>query len=110
MVGEIPQVRQHMHLLKKLTLIITATFLSLSLSAQNSKQETKDSLVVLLSSKSAQMVDVEGSRYRKVVGPARFLQLQAGGKVWEGKLPFLQKGPFRLPRGQDRTAERHSGF
>ena len=43
----------------------------LSLSAQ--EQEKKDSLVVLLSSKSAQMVDVEGARYRKVVGPARFL-------------------------------------
>lgn len=28
---------------------------------------------MLLSSKSAQMVDVEGAKYRKVVGPARFL-------------------------------------
>ena len=33
----------------------------------------KDSLVVLLSSKSAQVVDVDGASYRKVVGPARFL-------------------------------------
>lgn len=38
-----------------------------------SREESRDSLVVLLSSKSAQMVDVEGNRYRKVIGPARFL-------------------------------------
>ena len=62
-----------MHLLKKLTFVLTALFSCLSLSAQGQKQEDKDSLVVLLSSKSAQMVDVEGARYRKVVGPARFL-------------------------------------
>ena len=37
------------------------------------EKESKDSLVVLLSSKSAQMVDIEGASYRKVVGPARFL-------------------------------------
>ena len=37
------------------------------------KTESQDSLVVLISSKSAQMVDVEGASYRKVVGPARFL-------------------------------------
>ena len=37
------------------------------------QQEQTDSLVVLLSSKSAQMVDVEGASYRKVIGPARFL-------------------------------------
>ena len=36
-------------------------------------QSQKDSLVVLVSSKSAQMVDIEGASYRKVVGPARFL-------------------------------------
>ncbi len=35
-------------------------------------QEDSDSLVVLISSKSAQVVDVEGSSYRKVIGPARF--------------------------------------
>ena len=63
-----------MHLLKKLTLIhILLIALCLPMSGQKSNQETKDSLVVLLSSKSAQMVDVEGARYRKVVGPARFL-------------------------------------
>ena len=62
-----------MPLLKKLSFVIAALLACLSLSAQNNKQEDKDSLVVLLSSKSAQMVDVEGARYRKVVGPARFL-------------------------------------
>ena len=62
-----------MRLLKKLTIIIISLFLCLPAIAQNSQQETKDSLVVLLSSKSAQMVDVEGARYRKVIGPARFL-------------------------------------
>ena len=62
-----------MRLLKKLSLVLAALAASLSLHAQNQKQEEKDSLVVLLSSKSAQMVDVEGARYRKVVGPARFL-------------------------------------
>ena len=41
--------------------------------AKKSENEDKDSLVVLLSSKSAQMVDIEGASYRKVVGPARFL-------------------------------------
>lgn len=35
--------------------------------------QSQDSLVVLVSSKSAQVVDVEGASYRKVVGPARFL-------------------------------------
>ena len=62
-----------MRLLKKLTLILACLVLCFSSVAQNQNQETKDSLVVLLSSKSAQMVDVEGARYRKVVGPARFL-------------------------------------
>lgn len=36
-------------------------------------QSQKDSLVVLVSSKSAQVVDVDGASYRKVIGPARFL-------------------------------------
>lgn len=40
------------------------------LSAQTT--DGSDSLVVLISSKSAQVVDVEGSAYRKVIGPARF--------------------------------------
>lgn len=41
-------------------------------SASAQSTEDSDSLVVLISSKSAQIVDVEGSAYRKVIGPARF--------------------------------------
>ena len=37
------------------------------------QNEQSDSLVRLLKSQYVQMVDVEGGRYRKVVGPARFL-------------------------------------
>ena len=48
-----------------------AFFAALPVVAQ--KQESQDSLVILMSSKSAQLVDVEGASYRKVVGPARFL-------------------------------------
>ena len=62
-----------MSFFRKLILSAVALTACLSLSAQNKKSEEKDSLVVLLSSKSAQMVDIEGARYRKVVGPARFL-------------------------------------
>ena len=54
---------------KSLTVILSALCACLSLMAQGQK----DSLVVLVSSKSAQMVDVDGASYRKVVGPARFL-------------------------------------
>lgn len=36
-------------------------------------KEPEDSLVVLMSSQSAQVVDIEGASYRKVIGPARFL-------------------------------------
>lgn len=62
-----------MSFFRKLILSLLALTAGLSLSAQDKGQEEKDSLVVLLSSKSAQMVDIEGARYRKVVGPARFL-------------------------------------
>ena len=47
----------------------------MSVSAQG--KQDQDSLVVLLSSKSAQMVDVAGASYRKVVGPARLLHNNA---------------------------------
>ena len=47
--------------------------LSICLSAFSQNQEQVDSLVVLMSSKSAQLVDIEGASYRKVIGPARFL-------------------------------------
>lgn len=59
-----------------LTLVVGLSFVSRSYArpeGQDGDQETKDSLVILLSSKSAQMVDIEGASYRKVIGPARFL-------------------------------------
>jgi lipopolysaccharide assembly outer membrane protein LptD (OstA) len=65
MVGELPLIMR-----RYLIAIITAVLTALPVLAQ---KEGQDSLVVLVSSKSAQMVDVEGARYRKVVGPARFL-------------------------------------
>ena len=57
--------------MKRLLLFICAVLSVISASAQ--QQEQSDSLVILMSAKSAQMVDVEGASYRKVVGPARFL-------------------------------------
>ena len=51
------------------SLALTAlTLLSLGLRA-----EEKDSLVTLVSAKSAQLIEKDGINYRKVVGPARFL-------------------------------------
>lgn len=50
--------------------LLLAVFFCLPVLAQ---KEEQDSLVILMSSKSAQMVDVKGASYRKVVGPARFL-------------------------------------
>lgn len=58
--------------MKRLTYILLAMLICLPLSAQQD-EEQKDSLIWLMSAKSAKMVDVEGGRYRKVVGPARFL-------------------------------------
>ena len=57
--------------MKRLLYIISTILLSLPAFSQNQEQE--DSLVVLMSSKSAQLVDIEGASYRKVIGPARFL-------------------------------------
>ena len=59
--------------MKRLFYILLAALVSLPLSAQQGQQEQQDSLVWLMSAKSARTVDIEGSRYRKVVGPARFL-------------------------------------
>ena len=53
--------------------LITIISLAASLLPVLAQTESQDSLVVLISSKSAQMVDVQGASYRKVVGPARFL-------------------------------------
>ena len=55
--------------------VTLALLTGLSVHAQNNEQ--RDSLVTLLNSKSAQMVDIEGNSYRKVVGPARFLHNNA---------------------------------
>lgn len=59
--------------MKRLTYIFLTMLMCLPLSAQRQDKEQKDSLIWLMSAKSAKMVDVEGGRYRKVVGPARFL-------------------------------------
>lgn len=60
-----------MHILKKILLCVLAVMAGLPLFAR--QEQEQDSLVVLLSAKSAQMVDIEGASYRKVIGPARFL-------------------------------------
>lgn len=57
--------------MKKLSLFLFAIFAVLPLFAQ--QEEQQDSLIWLMSAKSAKMVDVEGGRYRQVIGPARFL-------------------------------------
>lgn len=57
--------------MRRLVYILLAMLAVLPLSAQ--KQEEKDSLIWLMSAKSAKLVDVEGGRYRQVIGPARFL-------------------------------------
>ena len=59
--------------MKKFLYILFALLVSLPLSAQKQDEEQKDSLIWLMSARSAKMVDAEGGRYRKVVGPARFL-------------------------------------
>ena len=40
--------------------------------AQEQKEEAEDSLVRLLSGKSAQLLEIDGMSYRKIVGPAVF--------------------------------------
>ena len=59
--------------MNKVRLIFSVLALIAGLPVLAQKTESQDSLVVLMSSKSAQVVDVDGARYRKVVGPARFL-------------------------------------
>ena len=61
-----------MRFLKNIIICVLAVMAGLPLAAQQKSQQ-EDSLVVLLSAQSAQMVDIEGASYRKVVGPARFL-------------------------------------
>ena len=69
-----------MKFLKKLLLpllVVLAGFSGMSRAqvqkGSQGSEENKDSLVILLSSKSAKMVDIEGASYRKIIGPARFL-------------------------------------
>ena len=59
--------------MKRLAYILLAVLMCLPLSAQQQEEEQQDSLIWLMSAKSAKMVDVQGGRYRKVIGPARFL-------------------------------------
>ncbi|MBR5836129.1 MAG: hypothetical protein IKY66_08215 [Bacteroidales bacterium] len=59
--------------MKRLFCTLIVLLVSLSVFAQNQEEEQKDSLIWLMSAKSAKLVDAEGGRYRKVVGPARFL-------------------------------------
>ena len=56
---------------KALTILLAVTAFLPVMAQQQTEQS--DSLVRLLKSQYVQMVDVEGGRYRKVVGPARFL-------------------------------------
>ena len=67
-----------MHILKKIFLCVLAAMAGFPLFAQ--QEQEQDSLVVLISAKSAQMVDIEGASYRKVIGPARLKDLAADGK------------------------------
>ena len=64
-----------MRIILKFITAALAILTGLSVCAQNTEQ--KDSLVTLLKSQSAQMVDIEGNSYRKVVGPASFLHNNA---------------------------------
>ena len=52
-------------------LLATLSFVAASTSVRG--QERKDSLVTLVSAKSAQLIEKNGQNFRKVTGPARFL-------------------------------------
>ena len=64
-----------MRIILRFIAVTLALLTGLSVHAQ--KNEQRDSLVTLLNSQSAQMVDIEGNSYRKVVGPASFLHNNA---------------------------------
>lgn len=55
---------------KRLSLFFLLLLSTLSVFAQ--EKEERDSLVILLNSQSAQMLEIDGVSYRKVIGPARF--------------------------------------
>ncbi len=58
---------------KRLLAVLLALVTVLPLFAQKKDGGDKDSLVLLLSAKSARLVEEGGDHYRKVFGPARFL-------------------------------------
>ena len=58
--------------MKRLFFLILAIFYALHISAQTTPEKV-DSLVSLLSAKSIELIEKNGSDYRKVTGPARFL-------------------------------------
>lgn len=58
------------HLVPYLLSALSLWAVSMPLRAQ---EEKKDSLVTLVSAKSAQLIEKDGQSFRKVVGPARFL-------------------------------------
>lgn len=68
-----------MRLLRNLLISFLIVMMGLSVMSKangksaGKKKEEKDSLVYLLSSKSAQTTVIDGVNYRKVIGPARFL-------------------------------------
>lgn len=62
-----------LRLLKRLTYLLILSLLPFPAYAQQERQEPEDSVVTLISSKAAQLLEINGQSYRKVVGPARFL-------------------------------------
>ncbi len=58
--------------LRNLLIVLAAVLMPLSLSSQPRSEKT-DSIVQLLSAQSMSLVEQYGIRYRKVIGPARFL-------------------------------------
>jgi len=61
-----------MKVVRNIISLLFAVAVSVPMTAQQNKEQS-DSLVRLLKSQSVQTVEVEGGRYRKVIGPARFL-------------------------------------
>ncbi len=58
---------------KALAYLLTVLSLAGAASLSAAAEEKKDSLVTLVSAKSAQLIEKDGQSFRKVVGPARFL-------------------------------------
>ena len=58
---------------KRAYLFLTALSLLGTAAVPVQAQDKKDSLVTLVSAKSAQLIERDGESFRKVTGPARFL-------------------------------------